>query len=120
MASWPTSLPNPTVNGYTVAPVDATVRTPMEVGADRTRRRTFARNDRLTLGWQMTDAQYTAFRAWFDDNSTGINGGASWFTVTLPIGTNGMQSVNAKFVGPFQAAAFGVLNWTVTGTVEIR
>jgi hypothetical protein len=120
MASWPTTLPNPQVNGYSLAPVDETVRTNMEFGAARARRRTSTRNDQLSAAWQMTDAQYTAFRTWFDDSTTGISGGASWFTVTLAIGTTGMQSVTARFVGPFQAAAFGYLNWNVSGKLEIR
>jgi len=121
MASWPSTLPNPQVTNYTVSPQDETVRTPMETGSERTRRRTFARNDRVALVWQMTDGQYTAFRDWFDaPSSAGINGGASWFTISLAIGSNGYRTVNARFVGPFQAASFGILNWSVTATLELR
>lgn len=120
MASWPTTLPSPQLSGYSLTPLDKTVRTNMEVGAARARQRTFTRNDNLGVSWQMTDAQYTAFRAWFDDGTTGIAGGSAWFTVTLAIGTTGMQSVTARFIGAVSAVPFGYLSWTLSGKLEVR
>ena len=75
MASWPTTLPRPTW-AYTLNPVDQTVATSMEAGASRVRRRTSARNDKVDVNWQMSDAQYVIFRAWLNDASTGAAGGA--------------------------------------------
>jgi len=119
MANWPTTLPAPRPN-YALAPVDQTVRTDMESGAARARRRTSARSDKATVHWRMTDAQLAIFRAWFDDASTGIAGGAGWFDVTLPIGTGGKVAVTARFIGPFTADFSDLSVWDVSGELEIR
>ena len=119
MATWPSTLPNPTWD-YALNPVDQTVSTEMEVGASRTRRRTSARNDKADVNWQMSDAQYVIFRAWFDNNSTGAAGGAGWFTVNLPIGSGGLTSTTAKFDGPFKVMYRNTNGWTVSAKLEIR
>lgn len=103
-----------------MAPVDACARTDMEAGAARVRRRTRARNDRVTVVWGFTDAQMAVFRAWFDDETTGIAGGAAWFTVTLDIGTGSVVSVEARFSGIWQATKPARLHWDVTATLEVR
>ncbi|MDP3831014.1 MAG: hypothetical protein Q8Q47_07070 [Ignavibacteriaceae bacterium] len=119
MATWPTTLPPPT-SDYGLNPVDPTVRTDMESGAARTRRRTKARNDKVRVAWNMTDAELTIFRAWFDDDATGAAGGAAWFDISLPIGTGGIVSVTAKFVGVYKANYLPGMNWLVSGELEIR
>ena len=78
MATWLTTLPRPQVAGYAIAPVDVTVRTDMEAGLPRVRRRSAARNDQVSVAWRFTDAQMATFRAWFDGDCAN---GASWFTV---------------------------------------
>lgn len=118
MATWP-SLPNPLVDGYTLSPVDQTVRTDMEVGSPRVRRRTSARNDQVDVNWRFTDAQMATFRTWFD-SSDNCAGGASWFTIDLPIGATGMESHECRFIGAWQAQALPGLNWQVTAKLEVR
>lgn len=120
MASWPTTLPNPQVSGYTLKPVDQTVRTDMEGGASRARRRTKARNDKVSASWSMTDAQLAIFRAWFDDDTAGAAGGAAWFTCSLPVGATGLSSVTAKFIGSYTVPLQDGWRWVVTGELEIR
>ncbi len=119
MATFPITLPAPNASGYAVNPVDQTARTEMEVGAARTRRRTLARNDKVSLSWTFKDAEFATFRTWFD-NAAECAGGASWFTISLPIGSGGLVSVEARFVGPFKAAHLMALNWNVSADVEIR
>ena len=119
MASWPTTLPNPTWN-YNLSPVDQTISTNMEAGASRTRRRTTAQNDKVDVVWQMSDAQYVIFRAWVNDAVNGAAGGASWFTVNLPIGNGGLSSVSAKFNGAHKASYGAVNRWNVSAKLEIR
>ncbi|MEN6621305.1 MAG: hypothetical protein ABFD50_07140 [Smithella sp.] len=119
MATWPTNLPNPSSN-YSLDPVDQTIRTDMESGAARARRRTTARNDKVTVSWLFTDAQLDIFRTWFEDATTGAAGGASWFTVNLLIGNTGFSTVEARFVGPFKCAYAPVMHWTVSAELEIR
>jgi hypothetical protein len=120
MASWPGTLPNPTAAGYQLQPGDQTLRTEMEVGSPRVRRRTVVRNDRVAVAWVLTDTQLDALRDWFDDASTGIAGGSAWFTVSLAVGGNTLlESKEARFVGPFQAAREQT-RWRVTATLEVR
>jgi hypothetical protein len=119
MAIWPTTLPSPE-SDYSLDPVDQTLRTDMESGAPRTRRRTTARNDKVKVVWRMTDAQLAIFRAWFEDDATGIAGGAAWFTIDLPIGTGGVVGVTAHFVGPFKAVHLVALKWMVSAELELR
>lgn len=120
MATYPSTLPAPLAGAYSLNPVDQTVRTDMEMGAPRVRRRTAARNDRVAVGWLFTVAELDTFRDWFESASTGIAGGASWFSVALDVGTGTtLASVEARFVGPFQAARDGN-KWRVTATLEVR
>lgn len=119
MATYPSTLPQPTSNGYQVSPVDQTVRTDMEVGTPRQRRRTAARNDRVSLEWFLTDTEMAAFRAWFDGDA---EGGAAWFNgLSIAMGDGGLESANdCRFVGPWRASFQAGQLWTVTATIEVR
>ena len=117
MAAWPTTLPDPLASGYQVAPVDPVIRTDMESGAGRARRRTLARNDRVTLGWTFSDAQMATFRTWLDADAAG---GANWFTVRLLLGTGGATTVDARFTKVPQFAFNGNKVWSVSAEVEVR
>lgn len=120
MATWPSTLPAPLAAGYQLNPGDQTLRTEMEVGSARVRRRTTARNDRVNVSWLLTETQLDALRDWFDDATTGLAGGSAWFTVTLAVGTGTRQAaVEARFVGPFTAAADSQY-WRVQATLETR
>ena len=120
MPAWPVTLPAPQAPGYTLSPGDQTIRTDMEVGSPRVRRRTTARNDKLAVGWVLTDAQLDDLRDWFDDDVTGIAGGSAWFTALLAVGTGTTQaSVEARFDGPFKADRNGPY-WNVAATLETR
>lgn len=124
MAAWPSTLPAPLIAGYGVAPLDRTIRTEMEAGASRVRQRSAARLDQVQVAWEMTDAQMAAFRAWFNDTSTGISGGASWFTgLPLRLGMGGTESRDCRFVGPprleFEGAN-GAGRWRISGAIEVR
>ena len=120
MATWPASLPKPNSDGYQIKPADQTVRTDMDSGFARQRRRTTARNDKVSVSWFFTDAQLAAFRTWFYDSATGIAGGSGWFTISLALGLTGETSVDARFVGPYQISHAGGLQWNVSGELEIR
>lgn len=119
MASWPATLPNPTW-AFSINPVDQTVATEMETGASRVRRRTSARNDKVDVTWQMSDAQYVIFRAWLDNSTTGASGGASWFSVNLPIGAGGLTATTARFDGAHKASYQSTNSWIVTAKLELR
>lgn len=120
MATWPSTLPAPRLSGYTLTPQDQTIRTDMEVGNAKVRRRTAARVDMLDVSWVFTETQMDAFRDWFDDSTTGISGGASWFTITLSTGTGSKAAISARFNGSFVASFQSTNLWTVTAKLETR
>ena len=74
MRRWPDVLPTPSMPGFGLSPVDPALRTDMEVGAQRVRRITFARNDLVDMAWVMDDAEFAAFRAWWNDEAWSIAG----------------------------------------------
>jgi len=119
MATWPTTLPGPLQSGYGLAPVDQSLRTEMEAGAARARRRTYSRNDRVSVAWTFTDAQMAAFRTWFEDDAEAA-GGSAWFYITLMVGDTGATSQEARFTGPFQSAYNGRGLWSVSAQLEVR
>lgn len=118
MALFPATLPPPEVDGYVLDPLDQTIRTDMEVGAPRVRRRTLARLDRVQVRWILSDAEMSAFRAWFQDAGQAA-GGAGWFDVSLPLGLGGIQSYEARIV-QWQAPLRRGLFWEVTAQLEVR
>lgn len=120
MATWPSTLPPPLADGYQLQPTDQAIRTDMETGAPRVRRRTAARNDKLSLSWQFTDAEMAIFRAWYENDSTGAAGGAGWFTSSVKIGTGGLVSLACRFSGVYQATYNPGSSWRVTAQVEVR
>jgi hypothetical protein len=115
--TWPATLPAPLVSGYGIQPNDQTIRTDMESGSPRVRRRTAARLDEYALSVSLSDAQMAIFRAWWDDDAAG---GAAWFTMSLWAGDGGADSVEARFKGPWRADMIGNHRWLVSGTVEVR
>lgn len=119
MATWSSSLPAPLVSGYQLSPVEQSLRTEMEFGAARSRRRSFTRNDRVNVSWQFTDAQMDIFRTWFD-NASQAAGGSAWFSIVLPIGDTGATAQEARFVGIYRATLLPGLHWTVAATLEVR
>jgi hypothetical protein len=119
MATWPSTLPQPTAN-FGLNPQDQTVRTDMEGGAARVRRRSSARNDRVTVALRLTAAQFATLRAWFDDATTGIAGGAAWFAVDLPVNGGAAVTLDARFMAPFKATLLSGYNWDVSAEWELR
>jgi hypothetical protein len=119
MATWPDTLPRPLADAYGIQPVDPVIRTDMDVGAPRVRRRSRARNDRLQVVWQFTPAQAATFRAWYDDD-TGAAGGAAWFDVQLDIAEGGLQSVEARFAEMWRGELQGKNQWRISATLEVR
>ncbi|OYU38603.1 MAG: hypothetical protein CFE33_15025 [Pseudorhodobacter sp. PARRP1] len=92
MRRWPDVLPTPSMPGFGLSPVDPALRTDMEVGAQRVRRITFARNDLVDMAWVMTDTEFAAFRAWWNDEAWSLAGDSEslaawgWLNASRAIG----------------------------------
>lgn len=121
MAIWPATLPGSILDAdCTLTPADLTIRSDMEIGTARVRRRSAARNDQVEVSWIFTDAQMADFRSWFDN---ALQGGAAWFNgLSLATGDGGQIQPDLRFAGPFQAVprtGGGGLYWKVTGRLDI-
>ena len=77
MSTWPSSLPIPLMAGYTGKQVAQTVRTEMEVGTPRVRRRSAVRFDEVDVGFLLTSAQLGLFRDWFDASGSTTHSGTA-------------------------------------------
>jgi hypothetical protein len=119
MATWPATLPGPVLDGYALDPIDQTIRTDMEFGAARTRRRSTAQNDKLAVSWIFTRAQMAAFRIWFADSAQAA-GGSAWFDIVVDTGEGASASQTCKFAGPWKGSLRGGGIWSVTATLEVR
>lgn len=107
------SIPVPIRSNYKVAPVDPTVRTDMEFGAARMRRRSSARLDTVSVEWAFSASEMVEFRDWYD-----TSGSAVWFDMPLNVG-EGIETRSARFVQPWEAVPYGQ-GWLVTGSLEVR
>lgn len=116
MATWPTYLPAPLRAGYEINPEDPILRTQMDAGPDRVRRRYTAIPSRIPVSWRLTEAQLALFEAWHKYEALD---GAAWFTVSLVNGL-GFQSMEARFAKPPKKALLSGTNWEVSAELEVR
>lgn len=65
IVKFPKKLPYPTVEGYTIRPGEAIVRTEMEAGPARQRRRYTQTPSKIAVKWIMNPEQFCLFEAWY-------------------------------------------------------
>lgn len=119
MTTWPASLPRPVFDGYALDPLEQAIRTDMETGSPRNRRRSKARNDRISVSWRLTDREMMIFRAWFDYDG-GAAGGSAWFDILLAYGDLGLKTRECRFSGIYKATPQAGMIWTVSASLEVR
>ena len=78
--NFPKTLPYPTVQGYAIKPGEAIVRTEMEAGPARQRRRYTQTPSRITVKWIFNLEQFAVFEAWYKYYA---QEGGEWFIITL-------------------------------------
>lgn len=115
MPAWPSTLPAPKIEGYNVKPEAGFIRTDMEAGPARQRKRFTVVPQKLEASWRFTSAQMATFKTFF---KTTINLGTDWFTMTLDIG-DGLISYNVRFTAPHVDAIKSGMNWDVNGQIEV-
>lgn len=119
MATWPTSLPSPSLEGYGLTAGNPVIRTDMESGPARVRRRFTAAPDTVTLRFTFTDAQMAAFRTFWN---TDAQQGAAWFYLTLRDGRSAGDVTREvrPTSGAFNASLLSTGIWAVSFSVEVR
>lgn len=113
---FPPQLPCPLKEGHTVKHGQPFVRTSMESGRARQRRRFTSVPSMQTFKWVFTGEQAAAFEAWFRD---ALNDGAEWFNMPTfnPLGDT---QIVCRFASMYEGPnPFGGRKWTVTAEVEV-
>ena len=113
---WPDRLPLPTIEGYGIQPGEAILRTEMEAGPARQRRRFTNTPSRITVRWVMRAEQFALFEAWY--RWAALEGGA-WFEIDL-LGGLGLAPQEARFTRQFEARPWRGRLWEVTSDLEVR
>ena len=114
--TFPKRLPYPTVEGYSIRPDEAIIRTDMEAGPARQRRRYTQTPSKFTVKWIMSPEQFCLFEAWYRYYA---KEGAEWFVITL-LGGIGLTEQEARFTEQFEASIIAGRLWQITTELEIR
>jgi hypothetical protein len=114
--TWPATLPLPSVEGYGVSPQEAVLRTEMESGPARQRRRFRQTPTRITVRWLFGEYQFALFEAWYKFHA---DEGGQWFEITL-LGGLGLLPHEARFTRQFEARLLPARRWEVKSELEIR
>ena len=118
--TWPDILPKPTFDGYGLEPMDAVLRTEMEAGPARQRRRFTHVPTRIAVRWRFSANQMAIFESWFVHKA---EAGAVWFEMELLSG-QGLVVHEARFFGsgsnPYKAIPYRSGHWLVTSSLEVR
>tara|TARA_B100001142_G_C13817279_1_gene455101 strand:+ start:101 stop:508 length:408 start_codon:yes stop_codon:yes gene_type:complete len=117
MEIWPdNAMPRPSVSFQGKATAN-TLRSQMESGLMRQRRRFSVELNTYTVTWNFTEEERTVFRKFFRDK---VNHGADYFTIELPVGDgNDYTAVTARFSsGGFSESYKDFRYWTISATLE--
>jgi|SaaInlStandDraft_3_1057020.scaffolds.fasta_scaffold35421_2 hypothetical protein len=112
MATWPGTLPSPIADGYQEIMADNAIRTQMDVGLAKVRKRSTAAPVRFQLAYNMTATQVTTLETFFN---TTINDGVDQFTMANPRTT---VSENFRITAPPQITISSGTNYRVVITME--
>lgn len=116
MATWPTNLPVPIIDGYTIEPQQTFIRTDMDQGQARQRRRFTTAPTVYQVSWMMDENEFGIFESWYRDEA---DNGAAWFDVSLRNG-KGMQTVEARFMQSWSSAFLGYPYYRLSAQLEVR
>lgn len=113
MITWPDSL-KPSVN-YNVSVSTGAIRTKMDSGRIRQRRRFTISMRQIGVTWKLSDFEFGVFQSVYANL---LNGGVDWFEINLPLG-DGIKPYKCRFVADsYQHKYDNVMWWTVTAKLE--
>lgn len=114
---YPTGLPLPLRNGYDINHVSPLMRSDLQSGRARQRRRYTSVPSMASVSWNMSQAQARVFESWFRYE---LSDGAEWFNAELrtPLG---LQSYECRFADMYSGPQLvGVDRWVFQAMLEIR
>jgi len=117
MATWPTDLPNPLLDGYAGEAGANVQRTEFDAGPARQRLRYGDAPDALNTSWFFNRLTMPIFKTfWLTD----INKGTDWFLMDLDLG-DGILTYEVRFVGgTYKYQRLAGANWHVNAQLEVR
>lgn len=113
MAAWPSSLPRLLAPGYSESPQDQTLRTEMDAGPAKVRRRFSAAVTEQQIRLLLTDAQLATFESFWD---TDLAGGA--LSIDWDDPRTG-SAVHVRPVGRYTVTMQSVDYWWVSFVGEV-
>jgi hypothetical protein len=115
-ANYPTTLPNVQMDDYAFKPGNTNIRTEMETGLAKVRRRFISAPTEIKVVWQFTIAQLAIFEKFYEVDC--LNG-ANWFYISLVNGM-GQTTYLARFKDTYEAkASHREFGWSVSATLEV-
>jgi hypothetical protein len=113
--TFPTTLPEPSTDSYSFKPVNGLVRTEMDSGYARVRRRFTQTPTEIEVNFKFTLTQLGIFEKFFEQD---LLGGASWFYINLYNGTG-----KSQYIARFKTGTYSVQTsvreflWDVSGSL---
>ena len=114
---YPAGLPLPLRSGYDLSHVSPLMRTELQSGRARQRRRYTSVPSMASVSWSFSQPEVQLFEAWFRWT---LSDGAEWFNATLrtPLG---LMPYECRFADMYNGPALvGIDRWQVSATLEIR
>ncbi len=113
MATWPDTLPQqPLVEGFSGTVQDTLIRTSMDAGPEKIRRRFTAASEYFTLTWFMTKQQLNTFISFFNND---IAGGSLEFEMVHPLTS---EPALMRFRGVYKISLAGT-GYLVNAEIEV-
>ncbi|HRI77598.1 MAG TPA: hypothetical protein PLX33_11510 [Alphaproteobacteria bacterium] len=113
MPTFPDTLPAPLANSFQEQPANNIVRTQMDVGPAKVRRRTTSNVSSIRVAYVLSAAQVDEIQTFFAEDTAG---GALGFDFTHP---RTGATVTARFNEPPQYASMNGLYYQVTVSLEV-
>lgn len=115
---YPSQLPTPLREGYGMSTVSPLMRTDMDSGRARQRRRFTSVPTIVSASWLMSNGQAALFESWFQHVAMD---GAAWFQCPLQTPGGGIAHYDARFVDMYSGPELvGLSSWRFTAEIEIR
>ena len=116
MILWPPNLPLPSFQSYAINPQDGFIRTSMDGGIARQRRRFTQSPTVVSVKWIMSTELFSLFEAWY---AAKIENGAQWFHMKVSSGV-GIESQEVRFTQSYRARPLSDNRWDITASLEAR
>lgn len=113
--SYPATLPAPSIEGFSLEPLDPVIRTDMEAGPQRRRRRYTSAPTGIGATWVLTRLQFSVFEAWH--RHTLLDGSVS-FSCPLANGQGVTTWADVQFAEMWKAQRLAPNAWRVTARLE--